>query len=73
MILTFRAKKMIDRIKAEGRGHMLDEKTLATINSLDGKKANTYNWASTVHGEPLAYISPEGDFPGMYVNEKDCD
>lgn len=73
MIKTFRAEKMIARVKAQGMGDLLDEETMARIRALDGKKANTYNWASIVEGENLAYIPPEGDMPGMYVNENDCD
>ena len=68
MILTFRAEKMIARVKAEGRGDLLDAETLAKIKSLDGKPANTYNWENFVNGENLALIDGE-----TYVNVADCD
>ena len=73
MMLTFRAQKMIDRIRREGRGDMLDAQTLATINSLDGEPANDYNWEAVVHGEPLALIGANEKHDAMYVNVADCD
>lgn len=68
MKVVFRAAKMIERVKREGKGDMLDETTLAFINSLDGKEADTYNWASVVNGENLALIDGK-----TYVNVADCD
>lgn len=65
----FRAQKMIDRVKAEGRGDMLDEATLKTINSLDGKIGTDYNWQSVVHDENLVWIEEAQ----MYANKNDCD
>jgi hypothetical protein len=69
MEYTFRAQKMIDRIKAEGRGHLLDEPTLKTIWSLDGKKGTDYNWQSVTKGENVVWIEEAK----MYVNKDDCD
>lgn len=65
----FRAQKMIDRVKNEGRENMLDKETLNTIYSLDGKTGNDYNWASVVNGENLVWIEDAK----MYVNKNDCD
>lgn len=73
MILTFRAQKMIDRIVREGRGDLLDDKTLEVIRSLDGEPANDYNWQSVTMGEPLALISATDKHEQMYVNVCDCD
>ncbi len=70
---TFRAEKMIARVKEEGRGDMLDEKTLSFIKSLDGEKANDYNWESVVNGSPLAWIKKTDKHEGAYVNIADCD
>lgn len=56
MMLTFKAQKMIDKCMAEGKKDMLDEETLAFIRSMDGKKANTYNWRNRVYGEEVALI-----------------
>lgn len=69
----FRAAKMIERVKAEGKGDMLDAKTLGFINKLDGKRGNDYNWRSVVRGEPLVYIEPDADQNGTYVNVADCE
>lgn len=66
---TFRAQKMIDRIKAEGRGALLDEPTLQTIRSLDGKTGTDYNWQSVVNNENMVWIEDAQ----MYVNKNDCD
>lgn len=66
---TFRAQKMIDRVKAEGRENMLDEPTLETIRSLDGKTGTDYNFQSVVHDENLVWIEDAK----MYVNKNDCD
>jgi len=73
MMLTFRAKKMIDRIEREGRGDLLDPETLAFINSLDGEPANDYNWQSVTHGEPVALIGATEKHEATYVNVVDCD
>lgn len=73
MIGIFRAKKMIDRVIAEGKGDMLTPETIEFINSLEGKSANTYNWQSQVFDENLAYISPDADQDGTYVSILDCD
>lgn len=73
MKVIFRAAKMIDRVKAEGKGDMLDPKTLEFINKLDGKIGDDYNWRSVVRGEPLVFISPDADQDGTYVNVVDCE
>ena len=69
MIYTFRAKKMIERVKKESRGDMLDDATMEKINSLDGKKGTDHNWASVVNDEDLVYIADTG----TYVARCDCD
>ena len=70
---TFRASKMLDRIKREGREHMLDKASLELIHKLDGKTGTDYNWANYVNDEPLVWI-PAGDgYEGTYVNVADCD
>lgn len=71
MMVTFRAQKMIDRIKKEGRE--LDDETLKTIKMLDGKQANDHNWQSVVMHEPLAWIEADEDQGGMYVALCDCE
>lgn len=71
MIVTFRAQKMIDRLKKEGRE--IDEETLKTIKMLDGKQANDYNWKSVVTHEPLAWIEADEDQDGIYVALCDCE
>lgn len=72
MIKTFRADKMINRVKREGRGNLLDKETLAKIMSLDGKSGTDYNWRSQVYGEDLVYIH-DGNGGGEYVAACDCD
>ena len=69
MEYTFRAQKMIDRIKREGREEMLTDETLEFIKSLDGKVGTDYNWQSVVRGEDLVWIADVG----AYVNRVDCD
>ena len=69
----FRAKKMLDRVKAEGKENLLDDETIAFIVKLDGKKANDYNWASVVRDEPLCWIAPDEDQNGTYVALCDCE
>lgn len=69
MTLTFKAQKMIDRCKAEGKKDMLTAETLSFIHSIDGKKANTYNWRNQVFGEEVALI--EGT--NTYVAICDCE
>ena len=72
MTRTFRAAKMIERVKLEGKGNLLDAETLAKINSLDGKTGDDYNWRSQVYGEDLVYIK-DGNGGGDYVAGCDCD
>lgn len=69
----FRAEKMIARIKAEGRGDLLDADTLAFIHLLDGKVGDSYNWQSVVHDEELVWIPKDDDQEGAYVALCDCD
>lgn len=69
MIMTFRADKMIERVKREGMEHMLDEDTLAYIRSLDGFQGDANNWRATVYGEPLVWLPAAH----TYVNIADCD
>ena len=70
MEYTFRAEKMIARIKKEGRAEMLTDETVAYINSLDGKVGTDYNWQSVAMGEEnMVYIADEN----TYVNKLDCD
>lgn len=70
---TFRAKKMLERIKAEGKQDMLDEGTVEFIKMLDGKVGNDYNYRSFVYGEPLVWIEKDEDQDGTYVALCDCE
>lgn len=65
---TFSAKKMIDRVKAEGRGDLLDEVTMAKIMQLDGASGSDYNWENQVNGQNLVWLE---EFK-TYVNKDDC-
>lgn len=69
MELTFRAEKMLNRVKKEGREHLLDDATMELIKRLDGKKGNDYNWQSVVNFEDVVYIAEED----VYVARCDCD
>lgn len=73
MLKTFRAKKMIERVKREGLGHLLDDATLELINKLDGEQGNDYNWESVVKGEDLVWIEKTDEHDGVYVALCDCD
>ena len=66
---VFKAEKMLDRIRKEGCGDLLDEQTVEFIKSLDGKEADDYNWRSQVHGEPVGWIEE----CEVYVNIHDCE
>lgn len=73
MIRTFRAEKMLARVKREGLDHLLDDETVALIRKLDGKTGNDYNWESFVHGNDLVWIEADEDQNGTYVALCDCD
>ena len=66
---TFRAQKMIDRVKREGKEDLLTEETLKFIQSLDGKVGTDYNWQAIVKGENLVWLEEAK----TYVNKVDCD
>lgn len=71
---VFRMDKMIARLKAEGRIHMVDDDAYAMMKKLDGKVGDDYNWQSVVRDEPLVWIAPQdGLDEGAYVNVVDCD
>ena len=71
---TFRAEKMIKRLKAEGRGNLLTKEIVDKINALDGKKGNDYNYRSVVFGDPFVWIEAQEGLPdGEYVALCDCD
>lgn len=69
MIVVFRAEKMIERVKREGRGDLLDKETLDFIKSIDGKRGNSYNWQSVVRGENVVWIEDAK----TYVALCDCE
>lgn len=73
MLVTFRAEKMLKRVKKEGLEHLLDEKTLELIKKIDGKEGNDFNWQSIVHGEDVVWIPKGDDHEGIYVARCDCD
>ena len=69
--LVFSAKRMMNRVKLEGNGYLLDAKTLAFIQSLDGQPVSANSWNRQVRGEPvLSCQTKAGDF--VDVSEKDC-
>ena len=70
----FKAEKMLERIKKEGKQNMLDEETKKLILKLDGKKGNDYNFMSVVHNEQVVWIEdPEMPEKGIYVALCDCE
>ena len=70
---TFRAEKMLRRIKEENREHLLDDDVVSLIKKLDGKVGNDYNWQSFVYDEPVVWIPADDDQDGTYVALCDCD
>lgn len=70
-MITFSKDKMIARVKAEGKGDMLDQPTLAMMDMLDGLEAHPNRWRQTVHGEENAYYC-ELDGKQIPVNLLDC-
>lgn len=73
MLVTFRAEKMLKRVKAEGLEHLLDDQMIALIWKLDGKEGNDFNWESMVKGNDLVWIPEDVDHEGTYVARCDCD
>lgn len=75
MVRTFRAQKMLGRIMGDPRFEdLIDDKVIAFIKKLDGKKGNDYNWESMVHGENVVWIDADEDLEeGIYVSADDCD
>ena len=73
MIRTFRMKKMLDRLEAEGRMNEVQTEDLELMKKLDGKQGSDYNWASVVRREPLVWIEKGEENPGAYVALCDCD
>lgn len=67
----FSKDKMIERVTREGRGNLLDEKTLAFMDNLDGQPAETSCWARMVEQQPVYWVVGK-DGKGAYVNENDC-
>lgn len=70
---TFRAEKMLARVKKENKEHLLDAETVEFIKKLDGKVGTDYNWESVVHGEDLVWIPADDEQEGCYVALCDCD
>lgn len=74
---TFRAEKMLERVKNEGLEYMLDDEMITLIHKLDGKVGQDYNWESFVKGNDVVWIPaealPDEDFDGTYVALCDCD
>lgn len=69
--MKFSKAKMVERITREGRADMLDDKALAIMDKLDGKRATTSCWKRQVYGEPVLWVDL-GNGEGEYVNELDC-
>lgn len=67
--MTFRAQKMIDRCRAEGKDDLLTKEMIAKIKSMDGMTGTDYNWQSQVMGEPLVWLQEAQ----TYVNIIDCE
>ncbi len=70
--MIFSKKKMIDRITKEGRADMLDEKSLAIMDNLDGCEGNPHNWQHVVNDAPVLWVIGK-DGKGEYVNIADCE
>lgn len=73
MLVTFRAEKMLKRVKKEGLEHLLDAEMMELIKKLDGKQGNDFNWESMVKGNDLVWIPEDDDHEGTYVARCDCE
>ena len=69
--MKFYKEKMINRLKAEGRGDAITPDILAIMDNLDGQDASASCWARQVHGEPVFWCVGK-DGKGYEVNEADC-
>lgn len=86
--LVFSKKRMIERLKKEGREAELTEEILKIMDVLDGRDAEDNCWRRVVYEEAVYFVTfPNGHPPtwldrevegkvgekrGEYVNEKDC-
>ena len=70
---VFRAQKMLDRVKKEGKENLLDQQTIDFIWSLDGEIGNDYNWESFVNGNDMVWIPANDKHDGTYVALCDCE
>ena len=69
--MRFSKERMVKRVTDAGMGHMLDEKTLAKMDDLDGCEASPSCWERVVNGKPLLWVVGKSG-EGSYVNEADC-
>ena len=76
MNVVFKAEKMLERVRREGKAEYLTDEIKAQIKALDGKEGTTSNWRNRVYGEDVVWIprNPlDGSGEGVYVALCDCD
>lgn len=66
IVAVFSMKKMMKRLKAEGREHLVEPQFKNLMYELDGHKASARCWRRVVYGQPVMYCC------GHLVNELDC-
>ena len=66
----FSKQKMLDRLKEEGREHLVDDEAMKIMDMLDGKEAHKNDFKALVYGE-LEYFVKVGE-DSYPVNPNDC-
>lgn len=61
---------MLDRLKEEGREHLVDDEAIKIMDMLDGKESHKNDFKALVYGE-LEYFVKVGE-DSYPVNPNDC-
>ena len=66
----FSKQKMMERLKREGRAHLVDEESAEIMNMLDGEEAVKNDFKALVYGELEYFVRyQDRNYP---VNPDDC-
>lgn len=70
--MKFSKKKMIERLKQEGREDMINPAIEKIMDDLDGQEVTTNCWHRQVYDEPVYYCIGKSGV-GQYVHENDVE
>lgn len=71
--IIFRKEKLIARLTAEGRMHLIDDEKMAVIDNIDGKTATPNIWKKSLYDDDDAYICTTDDGRQFAIKLTDCD